>query len=165
MDTTNDTSQQKQARMWQLVRVMSKMIPGSREFLPRRTYNLSKQDVLTYLNKTLGESTNVDGPPYPTWGESWDAFLARLATWVLDSTVTAEQMERCMLQGNNMRWTSIREPLVFVSYYFAYHPLILSHHPLILSYHSLQHQSSLPWGFTQKSGPFLSARHGAKLPM
>lgn len=104
-------SQQKQARMWQLVRIMVRLFPASRAFLPPSTLNLSKQQVLDYLNSTLGDPESPTSAPHPEWGvpEGWPQFLANVLSWALDKPFTAEQVCKCMYQQNNRMWAVVGE--------------------------------------------------------
>jgi hypothetical protein len=103
------TSQQKQARMWQLVRVLAKLIPSARQFLPPCTLNLSKQQVMEFLAGTLGDPGAAGSAPHPVWGEAWDQFFARLAAWAFERPVAAEQIRKCMRQQANKKWAVVRE--------------------------------------------------------
>jgi hypothetical protein len=103
------STQQKQARMWQLVRVLAKLIPSARQFLPPCTLNLSKQQVMEFLAGTLGDPAAAGSAPHPVWGEAWDQFFARLSAWAFERPVSAEQIRKCMRQQANKKWAVVRE--------------------------------------------------------
>jgi hypothetical protein len=105
------TSQQRQARMWQLVRVVAKLIPSARQFLPPCTLNFSKQQVMEFLAGTLGDPQSADSAPHPVWGELWDNFFARLMAWAFQRPFTPAQIRACMHQQANRKWAVVRECL------------------------------------------------------
>jgi hypothetical protein len=105
------TSQQKQARMWQLVRVVAKLIPSARQFLPPCALSLSKQQVMEFLAGTLGDPESADSAPHPVWGEAWDNFFARFMTWAFERAFTPAQIRTCMHQQANRKWAVVRKCL------------------------------------------------------
>ena len=106
------SSQQKQARMWQLVRIMVRLLPASRAALPITSLNLTKQQVTEYLAATLGEPGAADSAPHPEWGvpEGWQNYLARAISWAVGKSISGEQLAKCVQQQQNRIWSVMGEP-------------------------------------------------------
>ena len=74
-------------QMRQLVRILSKVLPQSD--LGADTNRMHKDDIVEYLDKTLGEA------PRPEWGlrdGGWQVYLATLYSWVAGKEITAAEV-------------------------------------------------------------------------